>query len=147
MTAFSNRLYRCILLAILSLPMAPRAGATGQDAVSGPIAVGSAEVLSVAGGLFSVIAAILLVSFMYSRMKGPRIGGNNVINIIASQALGPKERIVLVEIADTQLVIGMTTSQVQTLHVFDEPVVKATEPTTNFNFAERLKLALRSDRK
>ena len=80
-------------------------------------------------------------------MKGPRIGGNNVINIIASQALGPKERIVLVEIANTQLVIGMTTSHVQTLHVFDEPVVKAAEAVSGSNFADRLKLALRGDRK
>ena len=147
MNPFHNNARGCKWVALLPLIIASRAEATSQDVISGPVTVGSAEVLSMAGGLFSVIAAILLVSFLYSRMKGPHIGGKDVINIVASQALGPRERIVLVEIANTQLVVGLTTSHVQTLHVFDEPVVKPAEPKNNFNFAARLKLAVRGDRK
>ena len=147
MNTYSRKTRRRKLLGLLPLTVAINVGATSQDMVAGPASVGSAEVLSVAGGLFLVIAAILTAGFLYSRMKGPRIGGNNVINIIASQALGPKERIVLIEIANTQLVIGLTTSQVQTLHVFDEPVIKAAEAVSGSSFAERLKLVLRGDRK
>jgi flagellar protein FliO/FliZ len=147
MNSFFHNTCRCILVALLPLVLASHAAATNQDGMTGPVAVGSTEVLSVVGGLISVIAAILLVSFLYSRMKAPRLGGDAVIKIIASQALGAKERIVLVEIANTQLVIGTTTSQVQTLHVFDEPVVNAREERSGFNFAERLKLILRGDHK
>jgi len=147
MNISSIKSYRYILVALLSFLLMSRAGATGQEAIAGAVPVGPAEVLSVAGSLIAVIAAILLVGFLYSRMKGPRIGGNNVINIIGSQALGPKERIVLIEIADVQLVLGMTTSQVQTLHVFDKPVIKTAETAAESGFAERLKNALRGDRK
>lgn len=114
-----------------------------QDNIAAPLAVGSGEVLGVAGGLVSVIAAILLAAFVYTKMKGPKLGGNNVINIIASQPLGPKERIVLVEIAGTQFAIGMTTSNVQTLHVFDKPVINAEELSDQPGFADKLKDALR----
>jgi flagellar protein FliO/FliZ len=147
MSKYSSTSHRLIVVALLSSIVVSRAAAASQDAIVGAVPVGPAEVLSVAGSLFAVIAAILLVGFLYSRMKGPRIGGNNVINIIASQALGPKERIILIEIADTQLVVGMTTSQVQTLHVFDKPVIETTEVAAESGFAERLKNALRGDRK
>ena len=134
-------------VALLLLIVTPLARATGQEAIGGPVPVGSAEVLSVLGGLFSVIAAILVVGFLYARLKGPRIGGNDIINIVASQALGPKERIVLIQIAETQLVVGMTTSSVRTLHVFDEPAVKIAQPGTSSGFAERFRHALKGERK
>ena len=134
-------------MALLPLIIAPRVDASNQDADSAPLIAGSADVLSVAGSLVLVIALIFLASFLYSRLKTSHIGGRDVINIVASRAIGPRERIVLVEIANTQLVVGLTTSHVQTLHVFDEPVVKAAEPTNNISFADRLKLALRGDRK
>lgn len=132
---------------LVSVSMAANASAASHDKIAGPVNVGSAEILSVTGGLISVIAAILLAGYLYSRMKGPRLGGNNVINIIASQALGPKEKIVLVEIADTQFAIGMTTSSVQTLHVFDKPVIKPQEISNQMGFADRLKDVMRSVRK
>lgn len=147
MKVTQTRINRYVFAALAPLMYVPWAKAAAQDTISAPMPVGSAEVMSVLGGLISVIAAILVVSFLYTRMKGPRIGGNNVINVVASQALGPKERIILVEIANTQLVIGMTTSNVQTLHVFNEPAVKAQTGETGVSFAERFKLALRGGQK
>lgn len=147
MSRISDNVCRRILTALFSIIPASQATATSQDVVAGQVPVGAAEVLSVSGGLVLVIAAILLVSFLYSRLKGPRIGGNSVINIIASQALGSKEQVVLIQIADTQLVLGITTTNVQTLHVFDEPVITAPETTGTSIFADRLKLALSGGRK
>ena len=146
MNKFSQKPYQ-LITALLLLVTFQGAVAASTDAITSPISVGSAEVLSVTGSLLAVIMAILLAAFLYSRMKGPRIGGNNVINIIASQALGPKERIVLVEIADTQFAIGMTTSSVQTLHVFDKPIVNREELPEHSGFADRLRDALRGVRK
>ncbi len=128
----------------LPIVLAPGITAASQDNVSESLAVGSAEILSVTGGLFSVVAAILLAAYVYSRMQGPKLGGNSIINIVASQPLGPKERIVLVEIADTQFAIGMTASNVQTLHVFDKPVISSREVADQPGFSDKLKEALRS---
>ena len=35
-------------------------------------------------------------------------GANDVINVVATRALGPKERLMVVEVADQQLLVGMT---------------------------------------
>lgn len=127
---------------LLSLAIATPILAFAEDVEtpSLPAPVGSGDILSVGASLVLVIAAIVLCGWLYSRAQGLRIRGGGIINIIATQPLGPKERILLIEIADKQIVVGMTASQVSTLHVFDEPVLRQT-PTANDsgNFATRLK--------
>jgi len=143
MNTYAHKLTKIMSASMLLLLCVSGAAAATQDDISTPLSVGSGDVLSVTGSLISVIAVILLGAFVYTRMKGPKIGGSNVINIIASQPLGPKERIVLVEIAGTQFAIGMTTANVQTLHVFDKPVVSPEEMADQPGFADKLKEALR----
>ena len=103
--------------------------------------------MNVGTGLFAVIATIVLVGFIYSRSKGLNGKSGGVIDIVAVQPLGPKERILLVQVADKQLMLGMTSTQVQTLHVFDEPVVVATAESSGFSFADRLKQVMPGNRK
>jgi flagellar protein FliO/FliZ len=108
--------------------------------------VGSGDILSVAASLILVVAAIVLCGWLYSRSQGLRIRSGGIINIIATQPLGPKERILLIEVADKQLVVGMTSTQVSTLHVFDEPVLRSQpDPDQRSNFGERLRSILRGD--
>lgn len=123
----------------------PVVSLAAQDRPALPAPIGSPELLSVGGGLFVVILAIIVLGVLYARTQGLRGSKSGVINIVATQAIGPKERIAVVEVADKQLLIGMTTTSVQTLHVFDEPVLTAPEPKVTF--AERLKLTMRGDSK
>ena len=60
-----------------------------------------------------------------------------------SRALGPKERLLVVEVADQTLLVGMTATQVQTLHTFDKPVAAEQTDETGAGFADRLRTALR----
>ena len=121
--------------------------AANQDIAPLPTPIGSAQIMNVGTGLFAVIATIVLVGFIYSRSKGLNGKAGSVIDVVAVQPLGPKERIVLVQVADKQLMLGMTSSQVQTLHVFDEPVVVAAAEASDFSFADRLKRVMPGNRK
>jgi flagellar protein FliO/FliZ len=93
--------------------------------------------------LIVVIAAILLVGWLYSRLRVGSVRGGDQINVVASRPLGPKERLLVVEVAGQQLLVGMTASQLQTLHVFEAPVVKAGKTAPDNGFAGRLRTALR----
>lgn len=93
--------------------------------------------------LVVVIAVILLVGWFYSRMRGGVGRGGDQISVVASRPLGPKERLMVVEVAGKQLLVGMTASQLQTLHVFDAPVVEAGKAVPDNGFAGRLRSALR----
>ena len=69
-------------------------------------------------------------------------GGSDAINVVANRALGPKERLLVIEVADQQLLVGMTATAVQTLHVFDKPIVVAEKTGNPVGFANRLRTAL-----
>ena len=128
----------------LALPLVARAAQDSAKPASMQPPVGAADVLGFGASLAIVIAAVLVVGWLYARGHGIRRGDSSVINILAAQPLGSKERIVLVEVGGKQIVLGMTAAQVRTLHVFDEPVVE-TSPSaaSGFAFADRLRAALR----
>jgi len=132
----------CVLL----LPAHVLAAGTEPSAPALQAPVGTGDILSVGASLILVVAAIVVCGWLYSRSQGLRVRGGGIINIIATQPLGPKERILLIEVADKQLVVGMTSTQVSTLHVFDEPVSRpVSRPDQRSNFGDRLKAILRGD--
>lgn len=130
------------LIAVCSvLPVAPVFAATVPRAA--PVGVG--DVLNMGTGLILVIAAILVTGWLYSRTQKMRGASSDLIRIVASQPLGTRERVLLLQVADKQLLVGMTSTQVQTLHVFDEPIAITEAPVNGF--AERLRAAVKGQQK
>ncbi len=89
-----------------------------------------------------VLAAIVGLGWLYSRSRGLRSGASDVINVLASRPLGAKERLLLIDVAGQQLLVGMTAAEVRTLHVFDEPIDVDSGQADTGRFAARLKSAL-----
>jgi len=110
-------------------------------------AVGGGDLLGMGISMIIVVVVILLLGWLYSRSRFVSGGANGVISIIASRALGPKERLLVVEVADQQLLVGMTATGVQTLHVFDTPVTVPEKSPTDNRFASRLVTAIQEIRK
>ena len=68
-------------------------------------------------GLLFVVGLLLALVWLLKRMgigNQQRRGG--FYKVLATSALGPREKIVLVEIGDTWLVLGMTSNSINTLH-------------------------------
>lgn len=103
--------------------------------------VGGGDIVSLGVSMIIIVGAIIVLGWFYSRSRFVGGGANDVINIVATRALGPKERLMVVEVAEQQLLVGMTASGVQTLHVFDSPVVVASKDSESVGFAGRLRTA------
>ncbi|MBT8085374.1 MAG: flagellar biosynthetic protein FliO [Woeseia sp.] len=127
------------LMVLLVMWLLPVAGVAAAEAGAAP--VGPGDLLNVGTGLVLVVGAILLCGWLYTRTQSLRGGSSGMIRIIASQPLGTKERVVLLQVANQQLLVGMTSSQVQTLHVFEKPLEVDETPTGGF--AERLRAAVK----
>lgn len=135
-------IHNTALIAVCSvLQTVPAVAATVPRAAP----VGAGDVLNMGTGLILVIGAILVTGWLYSRTQKMRGASGDLIRIVASQPLGTRERVLLLQVADKQLLVGMTSSQVQTLHVFDEPVAIAEVPANGF--AERLRAAVKGQQK
>jgi flagellar protein FliO/FliZ len=120
------------------------ARADETEAVPGIVAtpgIGSGDVLGVGVSMFIVLGVIVVLGWVYSRSRFLTGGASDVINVVATRALGPKERLLVVEVADQQLLVGMTSTGVQTLHVFDKPVCVAETKKEAGGFATRLRTA------
>ena len=105
--------------------------------------VNSAVVL----GLGLVIGLIFLLAWLVRRVQqaGPR--GNRLIRTLASQPLGPRDRLVLVQVGEEQILLGLTPGRITPLHVLKEPVhLPDGEPATP-EFAQRLLELLNKDPK
>jgi flagellar protein FliO/FliZ len=111
----------------------------GRDVLASPIDVST--LLGLAASLVVVIGAILFAGWVYSRLRGISTGASRVISVLAAQSLGSKERIVLVQIGDKQLAVGLTPGSLNMLHVFDEPVIEVPERRQSTPFAEKLRVA------
>lgn len=131
-----------LLLGLVSLPL-PAAADTDLPPLAGSSPLGGSEILNVGFSTLFVIAAILVVGWLYTRVKFAGSAANSMINVISSRPLGAKERLMLIEVGEKQLLIGMTSAQVQTLHVFDQPVVASDVAAESTGFAQKLRTAIR----
>jgi len=72
--------------------------------------------LQVMLGLGLVLAVIAGSAWLLKRFGGMPRGSANAIKVIGGSAVGQRERVVLVEVADTWLVIGVAPGHVTALH-------------------------------
>jgi flagellar protein FliO/FliZ len=57
-----------------------------------------------------------MVAWVLKRINLPQQGGTNALKVISGVAVGQRERVVLVEVNDTWLVVGVAPGQVNALH-------------------------------
>jgi len=88
--------------------------------------------------LMLVIAAILGTAWLMRRLAPGPLGGPARLRVVGGAMVGPKERVVVIEVRDTWLVLGVTASSVSTLHSLPRPEDAEAAPATGLPFAERL---------
>jgi flagellar protein FliO/FliZ len=127
---------------LVVVPLSARADTPlgGGETLSSPFGV--SNLIGLAASLVLVVGAIVLVGWLYSRMRGVGVGASKVIKVLAAQALGPKERIFVIQIGDKQIAVGLTPSSLQTLHVFDSPVIKPQDTEPASSFAAKMRTAI-----
>lgn len=74
--------------------------------------------VSVSAALGGIIVLILVVAWVAKRFSfaGSHLSGKKTLHVSASVSLGPRERVVVVDIEDARLVLGVTASQITHLH-------------------------------
>ncbi len=105
--------------------------------------VGVGDLLQVLVSLFFVVLLIVITAWFFRRFSGANFSRNGALRQLAGISVGQRERIVLVQAGEVQLLLGVASGTVRTLHVFDKPVLlDATEGKGVERFAERLKSAM-----
>ena len=93
------------------------------DAVTATDAGGLAQVTL---SLLLVLAAVFAAAWVVRRLRGFGKFSGGALQIVTEIAVGTKERVVLVQVGNQQLLLGVAPGRVNTLHVLTEPV--STQP-------------------
>jgi len=76
----------------------------------------TAGLLQAALGLAVVIGLIFLCAWAARRLGLKPSGGNRVLKVVSSAMVGQRERVVVVQVGDAWLVLGVAPGQVSALH-------------------------------
>lgn len=87
-----------------------------------PAAVSFASLGGMVLALLLVLALIIGMAWLLRRVSGLGLQGPESLRTIATLAVGPKERLLVVQAGDTQLLVGVTAQQITLLHQLDKPL-------------------------
>ncbi|OCX24615.1 flagellar biosynthetic protein FliO [Pseudomonas graminis] len=141
-----------VMAADPATPAAPAAttattAATTTPAVAAPVAgtlnggIGG-QLLQLVLGLLLVIGLIFVLAWLMRRVQRAGPAGNQVIKLVGSRALGTRDRLVLVQVGNEQVLLGVSPGSITALHVMNEPVDVPDPQSVQPEFAKRLLEAL-----
>ncbi|MBL8497191.1 flagellar biosynthetic protein FliO [Nitrosomonas sp. JL21] len=110
----------------------PLLAETGKSGYAPPAPIISPDsTLQMLGGLILVLALIGGISWLLKRFSLIPVGTAGAVKVIAATAVGQRERVVVVEIANTWLVLGVAPGRVSTLHTLDKTGVNTNDEAGN----------------
>ncbi|AZF11874.1 MULTISPECIES: flagellar biosynthetic protein FliO [unclassified Pseudomonas] len=133
---------------LLALPLGALAAEPIAQAAAAP-AVGSVggQLTQLMLGLLLVVGLIFVLAWLMRRVQRIGPGNAQVIELIGSRALGPRDRLVLVQVGEEQILLGLTPGRITPLHVLKTPVDAAKTEAATPEFAQRLMELLGKDQK
>ncbi|HRB20667.1 MAG TPA: flagellar biosynthetic protein FliO [Nitrosomonas sp.] len=98
---------------------------TEKPSFTPPSSVISTEhTLQMIGGLLIVLAVILGLTWLLKRFSLIPTTSSGSLKIVSATGVGQRERVVVVEIQDTWLVLGVAPGHISKLHTMNKPAEK-----------------------
>jgi len=110
--------------------------------LNSPVSLSS--VIQVIVGLFIVLIVIAISAFMLKRVGRFSSLDNGILKIVATLAIGTRDRIVLLQAGEQQILIGITPGRINTLCQLEKPIdISEVEMKSSGSFSEKLVSAIK----
>ncbi len=124
------------------------------EAEGGP-GVDAAALTRVVIGLVVVLLVVVALGWAMRRFGNYGTGSSGQLRVLGGVSVGTRERVVLLQVGEQQLLVGVAPGRVQTLHVLDKPLEGASGDAVRQGapgqqgspFAQRLRQVMRPDEK
>ncbi len=135
---------RWFLLPICALPAELLAQQASSDiAVVEPLS--TSYLMKLTGGLILVVAAIFCFAWLLKRLKLTQHSQHGLLKIVAGLPLGTRDRIIVLQVGEEQLLLGLSPGRIEKLHTLATPLVDQDDQTAMTPFAEKLQGLLNRD--
>ncbi|MCI8210576.1 flagellar assembly protein FliO [Pseudomonas sp. S25] len=110
---------------------APQANAALSSGMGG-------QIVQLLFGLLLVVGLIFALAWLMRRVQRGVPGNAQVIELVGSRAIGPRDRLMLIQVGNEQILLGVTPGRITPLHVLSQPVQVPERQPVNSEFAQRL---------
>lgn len=110
---------------------------TASAFTSTPPSTATTDILSMALSLVMVLALILCLAYFVKRFN-PNLTNSDEFKVIRSLPLGSRERLIVVEIDNTQHLLGVTPQSINYLHKLETPLKEKELPALAKRFGNIL---------
>ncbi len=111
---------RYFMLLFLALPLHVSAERPQTSYVPPPSVITTEGMVQMVIGLLLVLATIGIVAWLVKRFAILPTNASGVLKVIATTGVGQRERVVIVEVGNTWLVLGVASGRVNMLHSMDK---------------------------
>jgi flagellar protein FliO/FliZ len=94
--------------------------AAGLGQAQDPMAMTSLWQLTL--GMLLVLGLIVAIAWVLKRSARFQMAAGGGLRILGGLSMGTRERVVLLQVGETQLLVGVAPGRVQTLHILDKPL-------------------------
>jgi flagellar protein FliO/FliZ len=113
---------------------------TPAFAAESPAVSTAGSLLQVFIGLVAVLLLIAVTAWVAKRLGVARGGSSNLLHVVSSVAVGARERVVILEVGESWLVVGVAPGSVNALMTLPKGEVQPSNlPPLNTSFAANLK--------
>ncbi len=93
----------------------------------------SADPFTLVFGLLFIVLLIFLVAFLLRKMGAGALMGGQSMKVVAALSVGTREKVILVDVAGKQILLGVAPGRISHLKDFEEPVVISGDRTDDFS--------------
>lgn len=116
------------------------ATSTATSTPATPVVPAGSVLTQVCSTLGAILLLILIIGWLVKRLGfAPKNSCNNLLNVRASCSLGARERVVVVEVDNQCLVLGVTSQNITHLHTFTAPPSEAEPVAKKQDFSQIFK--------
>jgi flagellar protein FliO/FliZ len=100
--------------------------------------ISSPYLLKLTGGLLLIVALIFLLAWLTKKFNLNQQSQSGLMRIIAGMSIGTRDRIVLLQVGDEQILLGLTPGRIEKLHTLAQPLEVTGEQAVTGSFASKI---------
>jgi flagellar protein FliO/FliZ len=109
-----------------------------SDEIAAMEPLSSPYLAKLTGGLLLVVVIIFGLAWLMKKFNFSQHSQNGLIRIIAGLPLGTRDRIVLLQVGEEQILLGLSPGRIQKLHTLSIPVIDDQKQVPSSAFAQKI---------
>ncbi len=100
--------------------------------------ISSPYLVKLTGGLVLIVVIIFLLAWLVKKFNLNQQSGSGLIRVVAGLSIGTRDRIVLLQVGEEQILVGLTPGRIEKLHTLAQPLDAPSEQAVSGAFAAKL---------